>query len=67
MDQLNGKDSMFACSDTFLRLQYEVWGGFHQRDVSPCVYICTQYTAFKSYDLLVLLSIVRHLGSECQC
>ena len=24
MDQLNGKDFMFACSDTFLRLQYEV-------------------------------------------
>ena len=25
MDQLNGKDFMFACSETFLRLQYEVW------------------------------------------
>jgi len=24
MDQLNGKDFMFACSETFLRLQYEV-------------------------------------------
>ena len=25
MDHLDGKDSMIACSETFLRLQYEVW------------------------------------------